>query len=151
MAGQREALSPEARLGLDLFRGKGKCTACHRGPNFTDEQFHNTGVAWRNSQWLDLGRYALTGREADRGAFKTPTLREVARTAPYMHDGSFRTLEEVIDFYERGGNSNPTRDPELGPLRLTPAEKRALRAFLHSLRGTVREGNGSHCKNLGWR
>jgi len=144
MAGQLDALSPEARRGLDLFRGKGKCTACHRGPNFTDERFHNTGVAWRNGRWLDPGRYAVTGREADRGAFKTPTLREVGKTAPYMHDGSFRTLEEVIEFYERGGNSNPTRDPELGPLRLTPAEKRALRAFLHSLRGTIREGNGGH-------
>ena len=142
MAGQRNALSPEARRGLDLFRGRGRCTTCHRGPNFTDERFHNTGVAWRNGRWLGPGRYAVTGREADRGAFKTPSLREVARTAPYMHDGSFRTLEEVIELYDRGGNPSPHRDPELNSLRLTAGEKKSLKAFLLALSGRIHEGLG---------
>lgn len=143
-SGEREALSEQARKGLDLFRGKANCTACHLGPTFTDEQFHNTGAAWREgpegSGLRDPGRFAVTGKEAERGAFKTPTLREVARTAPYMHDGSLQTLEEVIEFYHRGGNPNPHLDPELRPLRLTPEEKQALLAFLQSLSGTIREG-----------
>jgi cytochrome c peroxidase len=129
-AGDREALSPEARRGLELFRGKANCLACHVGPNFTDEEFHNSGVSWGRG---DLGRYRVTGVDRDRGAFKTPTLRELARTAPYMHDGSLATLEEVIAFYDRGGKPNPYRDPELRPLRLTVQEKHALLAFLRAL------------------
>ncbi|MGH9787312.1 MAG: cytochrome-c peroxidase, partial [Candidatus Acidiferrales bacterium] len=105
--GNTEALSEEARQGLRLFRGKANCTACHLGPTFSDEAFHNTGVAWQNGELTDAGRFAVTGTEADRGAFKTPTLREVARTAPYMHDGSLATLEDVLGFYNRGGNLNP--------------------------------------------
>lgn len=138
--GEREALSEKARRGLALFRGKANCAACHLGANFTDERFHNTGVAWREGRLLDSGRSAVTGKETDRGAFKTPTLREVALTAPYMHDGSIPTLEEVIEFYDRGGNPNPYLDPELRPLRLTVEEKQALLALLRSLSGTVREG-----------
>jgi len=138
--GEREALSEEARRGLRLFRGKANCTACHLGPSFTDEQFHNTGIAWRDGAWLDPGRFGVTGDEADRGAFKTPTLREVARTAPYMHDGSLSTLEKVIEFYNRGGNPNPYLDEELRPLRLTDEKKADLLAFLRSLSGTVQEG-----------
>src|SRR6266566_1556960 len=88
--GDRNALSIEQQAGLQIFRGKGNCTACHVGPNFTDERLHNTGVAWRDGQLNDAG--------GGEGRFKTPTLREVARTAPYMHDGSLQTLEEVIDF-----------------------------------------------------
>jgi len=139
-AGDREALSPEARRGLDIFRGKGNCTACHLGPTFTDEQFHNTGVAWRDGSLRDLGRYLVTKNEFDRGAFKTPTLREVPRTAPYMHDGSIATLEEVVEFYERGGNRNPHIDGELRRLGLSDEEKQALVAFLRSLSGTIQEG-----------
>ena len=82
----------------------------------------------------------MTSEDEDRGAFKTPTLREVARTAPYMHDGSITTLEEVIEFYDRGGEPNPYLDPELRPLNLTAAEKRALLAFLRALSGEIREG-----------
>jgi hypothetical protein len=78
---------------LQIFRGKGNCIACHVGPNFTDEQFHNTGVAWRENGFIDEGRFAVSKSPRDHGAFKTPTLREVARTAPYMHDGSLATLE----------------------------------------------------------
>ena len=107
---------------------------------FTDERFHNTGVAWQDGELLDQGRYMVTGEEDDRGAFKVPTLREVARTAPYMHDGSLATLEDVIEFYDRGGNSNPYRDAELSRLNLTPTEKQALVTFLHALSGQVQDG-----------
>ncbi len=127
--GKRTALSAEQQAGLQIFRGKGNCTTCHVGPNFTDERLHNTGVAWRNGQLTDLG--------AGNGTFKTPTLREVARTAPYMHDGSLATLHDVVDFYDRGGNRNPFLDPELRPIGLTALEKQALQSFLRSLSGTT--------------
>ena len=121
--GDREALPQEAQEGLRLFRGKANCSACHVGPHLTDEQFHNTGVAWRDGQPLDEGRFAVTGKEEDRGAFKTPTLREIVRTAPYMHDGSIAALEDVIDFYNDGGRRNPHLDEALRPLRLSNEEK----------------------------
>ena len=140
MNGERDALSAQARDGLRIFRGRGHCTACHLGPTFTDERFHNTGVAWQDGELLDPGRYTVTSKEEDRGAFKTPTLRNVERTAPYMHDGSLATLEDVIEFYDRGGNDNPFRDRELRPLSLTDEEKGALLAFLESLSGEIREG-----------
>jgi cytochrome c peroxidase len=130
--GDRTALSAEQQLGLQLFRGKANCIACHVGPNFSDEKLHNTGVAWRNGHLADPG--------AGEGNFKTPTLREVARTSPYMHDGSFRTLENVIEFYDRGGRPNPHLDPKIRPLRLSAPEKRALATFLRSLSGNLREG-----------
>ena len=130
LRGELDALSPAAREGLNLFRGQANCTACHVGPTFTDEQFHNTGVALRDGKLLDQGRALVTGNEEDRGAFKTPTLREIARTAPYMHDGSIQTLEEVIEFYDQGGNPNPYRDRNMSRLGLTAEEKSALVAFL---------------------
>jgi cytochrome c peroxidase len=130
--GDRGALSPEQQAGLQLFRGKGNCTTCHVGPNFSDEKLHNTGVAWRDGHLTDPG--------ADAGTFKTPTLREVARTAPYMHDGSLATLEAVVDFYCDGGRQNPGIDPEIHPLHLSVEEKQALVAFLKSLSGSIREG-----------
>ena len=89
---------------------------------------------------LDSGRYVVTRRPDDLAAFKTPTLRNLTRTAPYMHDGSIATLEEVIEFYDPGGNPNPYLDPDLRPLNLTDEEKQALLAFLKSLSGEVREG-----------
>jgi cytochrome c peroxidase len=135
--GDRRALSAEQRAGLQVFRGKGNCTICHVGPNFTDERFHNTGVAWRDGSLQDDGRSAVTGKAEDRGAFKTPTLREIARTAPYMHDGSLVSLADVVDYYDRGANSNPGLDAELRPLKLTVSEKRSLVAFLSALTGTV--------------
>ena len=133
--GDQNALSSEAREGLRIFRGKGNCIACHVGPNLTDERFHNTGVAWRDGKLTDPGRFAITGKDEDRGAFKPPTLREVARTAPYMHDGSLATLKDVIEYYDRGGNRNPYLDPELRPLHLTAEEKGAVVMFLRSLSG----------------
>lgn len=140
-AGNADALTQEQREGLRLFVGTANCSACHLGPTFTDEQFHNTGVAFRNGALRDEGRFAATGKAEDRGRFKTPTLREVARTAPYMHDGSLATLDDVIEFYNRGGNRNPGIDEQLRPLNLTAEEKRALKAFLASLSGTVQEGS----------
>ena len=118
-----------------IFRGKGDCFVCHPGRNFTDERFHNTGVAWRDGRISDEGRFAVTGRDYDHGAFKTPTLREVARTAPYMHDGSLPTLEAVVDYYDRGGNRNAHLDSNIKPLHLTPQEKQSLVAFLKTLSG----------------
>ena len=140
VSGDRGALSLEQQEGLQIFRGKANCTACHVGPTFTDERFHNTGVAWRSGSLLDVGRAAVTGNDHDRGAFKTPSLREVARTAPYMHDGSLTTLEGVIDYYDRGGNVNPELDTDVRPLRLTAREKNAIRTFLESLGGTILDG-----------
>ena len=139
-SGEREALSQQERQGLGIFNGKGNCWVCHFGPTFTDERFHNTGIAWQDGELLDQGRYRVTGKEEDRGAFKVPTLREVARTAPYMHDGSLATLEEVIEFYDRGGNPNPYLDAELRPRKLTSEEKQALITFLHALSGRVQDG-----------
>ncbi|MBL8295430.1 MAG: c-type cytochrome [Bryobacterales bacterium] len=127
MHGDRAALTPEQQAGLQVFRGKANCTACHVGPNFTDERLHNTGVAWRDGRFTDMG--------AGQGNFKTPTLREIAHTAPYMHDGSLVTLEEVIEYYDRGGNPSPGLDAEIRPLRLTAGEKQSLAAFLRSLNG----------------
>jgi cytochrome c peroxidase len=137
VAGNRTALSEEARAGLQVFRGKGNCIVCHVGPNFTDEKFHNTGVGWDGQSFPDAGRFGVTGRETDRGAFKTPTLREIARRAPYMHNGSLATLEEVVEFYDRGGNRNPNLDPEIRPLELSATEKSALLAFLRALTGAI--------------
>ncbi len=140
--GDRDALSELEFRGWRLFRGDAaRCSLCHPAATFTDEGFHNTGVAWRDGKLQDLGRFTISGAEADRGAFKTPTLREVARTAPYMHDGSLATLEDVIDFYDGGGNPNTYQDPQIRPLGLDEDEKAALVAFLRSLTGVVREGS----------
>lgn len=138
--GESSALSEEAMRGLRVFRGKGNCTSCHLGPNLTDESFHNTGLAWRDGRFADDGRSYVTRSEKDQGAFKTPTLRETARSAPYMHDGSLATLEDVIAYYDRGGNKNPYLDAELRPLNLTEHERKALVAFLQSLNGKLRDG-----------
>ena len=124
LAGDASAFSPAALRGFELFRGKARCLSCHWEPNFTDERFHNTGIAARQPVF-DRGRGG--------GAFKTPTLREVSRRPPYMHDGSIPTLEKVIEFYSRGGEPNPQLDPVVRRLNLTPEEKADLLAFLKSL------------------
>jgi cytochrome c peroxidase len=127
------ALISEARRGLELARGKARCMICHEPPLFTDERFHNTGITWQNGRFADSGRYVATGRIEDMGAFKAPTLRNVALTAPYMHDGSLATLEEVVAFYDSGGRPNPHLDPLVRPLGLNPREQSDLVAFLQSL------------------
>ena len=130
--GHREGMTPAVRHGLWLYESKARCWQCHRGTNFTDESFHNTGVSWAQLP-PDPGRFAVTGREEDRGRFKTPTLRGVALTGPYMHDGSIQSLREVVDFYDQGGRANPHLDPILRPLQLTQEERDDLVAFLESL------------------
>ncbi len=132
--GETTALSESAQRGLELFRGKARCTRCHSGFNFTDEKFHNLGIGW-DTNTVDLGRYLVTQAPEDIGAFKTPTLREIARTAPYMHDGRFKTLEEVVNFYNQGGIKNPHQDNTVIPLELTDQEKQDLVAMLKSLNG----------------
>lgn len=140
LAGDASALGASARRGLTLFSGRAGCSSCHIGPTLTDEQFHNTGVAWRAGPPADEGRGRVTGRPEDRGAFKTPTLRQVALTAPYMHDGSIPTLELVIDYYDRGGQQNPGLDARLRTLHLSAGEKRDLAALLRALTGDIGEG-----------
>ena len=130
--GDQGALLPAAKRGLEIFRGKGNCIACHSGPLLADEHFHNTGVSW-GKEPLDLGRFEVTKEEPDRGKFKVPTLRNVALTAPYMHDGSLATLETIVDFYSKGGNPNPYVDREVRPINLAPEEKSDLVEFLRSL------------------
>jgi cytochrome c peroxidase len=138
--GRSGALSVQQKMGLEVFRGKGNCTACHVGPTFTDEHFHNTGVAWRDARFADEGRFAISKDPRDHGAFKTPTLREVALTGPYMHDGSMATLEQVIEFYSDGGRTNPLLDSEIRPRNFSAEEKLALTEFLIALSGRVYEG-----------
>ena len=138
-AGETTALSTEEQQGLRLFRGRAHCARCHSGSNLTDEDFHNTGVSWGRRPY-DAGRAVVTSVPEDTGKFKTPTLREIARTAPYMHDGSLATLKDVVEFYDDGGRQNPFLDREVRPLRLTDDEKMALVAFLRSLTGMVSDG-----------
>ncbi len=134
VGGDEQALSDSAKRGLELFRGKARCTRCHSGFNFSDEKFHNLGIGWDTNS-VDLGRYMVTKNPEDIGAFKTPTLREISRTAPYMHDGRFGTLEEVVKFYNQGGISNPHQDNTIIPLELTESEQQEVAAFLRSLNG----------------
>lgn len=141
--GDRKALSPAAIRGLAVFRDakKGNCAVCHsiedRYALFTDNKFHNLGVGMNpEGELTDLGRFVVTNQEADMGAFRTPTLRNIAETAPYMHDGSFRTLKDVVDFYVGGGNANPHLDKEIKALsHLTRQERADLVAFMESLTG----------------
>jgi cytochrome c peroxidase len=128
-------MNESAQRGMAVFKGKGRCLACHNGSNFTDNQFHNTGVPQVGPMKEDLGRYYVTQREHDKRAFKTPTLRSVIESAPYMHDGAFKTLEEVVDFYDKGGNANPQLSSLMKPLGFTAQEKTDLIAFLKALTG----------------
>lgn len=124
------ALTPLQKKGLELFRGKANCASCHLGDAFTDSEFYNTGIS-QASRSDDKGRYTVTGDRKDLYAFRTPSLRSVNRTAPYMHDGSIETLEEVLHYYNRGGY--PAHGNVLKPLGLTPEEKKAIVEFLKAL------------------
>lgn len=134
-AGELDALDAAEQSGLWLFESKGGCWRCHSGPNFADGEFHNTGVGSADGVPED-GRFAVTGDPADRGAFKTPGLRGLVRTAPYMHDGSLATLAEVVEFYRRGGIPNEALSTDLRPIELTDAEAANLVAFLRALSRT---------------
>lgn len=158
--GDRNALSAAAQRGLALFTGKARCVQCHNGPLASDQDYHNLGlpehplfetmplaqVTHRYEQYIkgvtearyraadrDLGLYYVTKRSEDIGKFRTPSLRELRYTAPYMHNGLFQTLDEVINFYEAGGGPAPGKSPLVKPLGLTRQEKEDLRAFLESL------------------
>ena len=128
-AGDTKALSENAQKGMKVFFGKAHCSACHVGPNFTDGGFHNVGVGMELEK-PDIGREELSKQGGDRGAFKTPTLREIARTAPYMHNGKHKTLEDVVEYYDKGGFACETLDEEIYPLKLTAEEKADLVTFL---------------------
>lgn len=169
IAGDQNAISESAKRGWQLFQGKARCITCHEfnrsNPFFTDNKYHNIGVAMNqegfaelarkaellvkegkldqrkldelalNPAYSELGRFLVTFNPKDIGAFKTPTLRDVELTAPYMHDGSEATLLDVIEFYNRGGNENPNLSGEMRPLNLTDQEKQDLVEFLKSLTG----------------
>jgi len=128
----RGALSPAERSGFWFYASRRRCWRCHSGPNFTDEDFHNTGVGAADGAPRE-GRFAVTAEEADRGRFKTPTLRGVALTAPYMHDGSLATLEEVVEFYRKGGVSNSHLDEVMEPIEMSDEDAANLVAFLKAL------------------
>ena len=124
-AGDKAALSEAAQKGMKLFFGKANCSACHSGPSFTDSAYHNIGY---DSD--DVGRVAISKIKGDTGAMKTPTLRDIAKSAPYLHHGGLKTLEEVVAHYNKGGNGNPYQDEEIHPLKLTDAEMADLVTFM---------------------
>jgi cytochrome c peroxidase len=126
---EQNPMSESARRGMTLFAGKATCTACHVGANFTDEQYHNLGVGME-AEKPDLGRYEITKEENARGAFKTPTLRNIALSPPYMHDGSQATLEEVMKWYNIGGHKNKWLSDKMKPLNLTDQEVLDVVAFM---------------------
>src|SRR5262245_1771912 len=136
-AGDARAMSEEAKRGSEIFSFSGSCATCHAGFNFSDGRFHNLGVGWdpATRSFRDEGRFAVSHNERDRGAFKTPGLRDVSRRAPYMHDGSMATLRDVVEFYNRGGTPNPNLSGRIRPLGLTAKDVDALVAFLKALDG----------------
>ncbi|SEA64568.1 cytochrome c peroxidase [Arachidicoccus rhizosphaerae] len=143
--GNKKALKPEEIKGLHLFRTKARCMNCHNGPYFTDLQYHNIGLSYYGRKFQDLGRYLVTGKKEDVGKFKTPTLRDLLHTRPWMHNGLFDNLTGVINIYNSGMHQldnkvspavdslYPHTDPILRPLQLTADEKEALVAFLEAL------------------
>lgn len=153
--GDTKALTPSQYRGLRIFtdQKRGNCSTCHTIDNqyalFTDGKSHNIGVgAGDAGAFTDMGRYPQTKVDADRGAFMTPSLRDVARTGPYMHDGSLKTLKDVVDFYAGGGNSNPYLDKEIRTIVLSAQDRQDLVAFLESLNGDP-PANVGPPKNVG--
>lgn len=161
MKGDKGAMDASAQRGMALFKGKGGCIACHNGPNLTDYGYYNVGLkenpllqdpvhlkvlrfdAKRKGvqEWetidTDPGRYLVTHDKQDWKRFKTPTLRNLPDTGPYMHDGRYATLEAVIDHFDRGGDATPNQDPRIRPLGLSAREKQDLKAFLLALQGPL--------------
>ena len=147
--GDLKAISPAAIRGLEIFNNakKGNCSVCHKigeqNAPLTDGKFHNIGVGiGTDGELTDLGRYEQTKDERDKGAFKTPTLRNIAQTGPYMHDGKQTTLKEVVDFYVGGGTSNQHLDKEIKELKLTGQERADLVAFMETLTGEIPGNSG---------
>jgi cytochrome c peroxidase len=135
--GDKDALSDSEKRGLILFMTSASCTACHNGPNLSDGKFHALGVRQEGPLPEDLGRFAVTHEANDRYQFKTPGLRNIEQTAPYMHDGSLLTLEDVVEFYNKGGEHAEFRSDLVKPLNLTDAQQSDLVAFLRSLTGPL--------------
>lgn len=158
LTGDKSALTDYQKKGMDLFTGKANCIACHHGAALSDGEFHTTGVPeieelktetdriatrhffatdqkYPNPRRVnaDYGRELITKSQSDRGRFKTPSLRELVHTAPYMHNGAFETLDDVIEFYMNGGGDHPNKDPLLRPFELTDQEFDQLREFLEAL------------------
>ncbi len=140
--GDYEALTELERIGLWTFEGRGRCWQCHSGGNFTDEDFHNTGVG-AHEGIAQEGRLAATGNPADRGKFKTPSLRGVALSAPFMHDGSQATLGDVVEFYRQGGRPNANLDELLAPIELSEREATGLVHFLQALARPASEASAT--------
>ncbi len=140
MAGDKAAMNAAAVRGMELFNGKGNCKTCHAAFNFTDESYHNLGVGMKKKK-PDLGRYEQTKVEENKGAFKTPTLRNVAQGPPYMHDGSEKTLTSVIEFYNKGGTPNKWLSKEVKPLKMNKQEVADLVAFMEALTGEVQNAS----------
>jgi cytochrome c peroxidase len=142
-ADDESALTTRERRGRDLFFGRAQCNQCHLGPNYTDGKFHNLGVGWREpapgqppeTGFADLGRYRVTRDPRDIGAFKTPTLRDCTKRAPYMHDGSVATLREAVALYWRGGVENPWLSERMDTVGFGRGEIDDLVAFLEALDG----------------
>jgi cytochrome c peroxidase len=129
--GDETALTPLEESGLEIFNGKGHCTACHWGSNFTDGRFHNLGVSQTGPLKVDDGRFEITKTPQDKRAFKTPTVRDAALRAPYMHTGGEKTLTDVVKFYNKGGGTDDANlDRLVVPLGLTDQEVEALVAFM---------------------
>ena len=130
-----QPMSDEAKRGREIFFSeKGNCTACHVGANLADENYHNIGIGMDKPD-PDVGRFAVTKDPADTGAFKTPTVRNVALSGPYMHDGSVATLEEVVEWYDKGGHPNPNLSAKIRPLKLSAQEKADLVEFMKACTG----------------
>lgn len=127
--GDEKAISASAKHGFALFEGKANCNACHQGFDFMDDGFHNIGL--KDNQ--DAGRFAKVPLPSMKGAFKTPTLRNIALTAPYMHNGTYKSLEEVVAHYNRGGDDKANLDPNMKPLNLSEDEQKDIVAFLKTL------------------
>ena len=134
---QENAMTASQIRGRNIFKGKAKCTTCHAGFNFTDEGYHNIGVGWDKTDKasIDGGLNDRTGKKEDMGKFKTPTLRDIQNTAPYMHNGSMATLRQVVDYYDRGGNANANLDKDMPKLNLTEREKVDLVNYMKALNG----------------
>jgi cytochrome c peroxidase len=132
------AVSDTVKQGHRIFFGKGGCNQCHLNQNLTDSRFHNVGIGWNAAEkaFADQGRFAVTKDGVDLGAFKTPSLRDVSKRPPYMHDGSLPTLRAVVEHYNRGGNKNPSLSARVVPLGLTDQEMDAVVALLEALTGT---------------
>ena len=136
-ASEAQAVSEEAKRGSEIFFFSGGCAVCHAGFNFSDGRFHRLGIGWdpATRTFKDVGRFAVSHVERDRGAFKTPGLREVSKHPPYMHDGSVATLRDVVEFYNSGGGPQAPKSGRIRPLGLSPRDLDALVAFLHTLDG----------------